>query len=353
MKSCPQKPNIAEMPTKICISANEAGLWEKLEQMTLIDPSVGGGIAEVIQGRRSIPRTEPIGQISKSGYEEIHEIDAGFCVHIADTFIDQDWRLTIRSRDNNVRFRIAFSGEAAYYDRKQRLSDECLGCSYIVRPAGDSLTASFTGGVRYRYCSLNVTQAYLVDFLGLGSDELTPVLISHWEQRETVMGHFPTSKAALSIASRFFRGGSSSGWRDVEVRANALALLRILFEDWRTTSPHQRASMRITMLERDKLTRLRDLVRSNPGRSFTLPTLCAQFSISRKKLHYGFKRMFGVSVHDFQTEVRMQQALKMLQSTPTPIAQIAEKAGFSEPTNFTAAFKKHFAVLPSQIRDAQ
>jgi AraC-like DNA-binding protein len=49
----------------------------------------------------------------------------------------------------------------------------------------------------------------------------------------------------------------------------------------------------------------------------------------------------------------MQQALKMLQSTPTPIAQIAEKAGFSEPTNFTAAFKKHFAVLPSQIRDAQ
>jgi AraC-like DNA-binding protein len=62
--------------------------------------------------------------------------------------------------------------------------------------------------------------------------------------------------------------------------------------------------------------------------------------------------MFGVSVHDFQTEVRMQQALKMLQLTRAPIAQVAEKAGFSEPTNFTAAFKKHFAVLPSQIRGA-
>ena len=51
-----------------------------------------------------------------------------------------------------------------------------------------------------------------------------------------------------------------------------------------------------------------DLVRSNPGRSFNLPTLCAQFRISREKLHYGFKRMFGISAHDFQTEVRMQQA---------------------------------------------
>ena len=33
------------------------------------------------------------------------------------------------------------------------------------------------------------------------------------------------------------------------------------------------------------------------------------------------------------------------------VAQIAERCGFSEPTNFTAAFKKHFAVLPKQVRE--
>jgi AraC-like DNA-binding protein len=334
---------------KIFITANEPRMWDKLEQMTLIDPSVSGGIDDVIQGRRSIPRNEPIGPISKSGHEEIYEIDPGFCVHIADTFIDHDWRLTIRSRENNVRFRIAFSGEAAYFDRKQKLSDEYLGCSYIVRPAGDSLTASFTGGVRYRYCSLNVTQAYLVDFLGLGSDELTPVL-SHWERQETVMGHFAASKAALALASRFFRARSSSAWRDVEVRSNALELLRVLFEDWRTASPHSRASMRISPPEREKLFRIRDLIKANPGKTYTLPALCAQFRLSRKKLHYGFKRFCGVSVHEFQTEVRMQLALDLLQTTSLPIAQVSEKAGFSEPTNFTAAFSKHFAVLPSQVR---
>jgi AraC-like DNA-binding protein len=340
------------MTTKICISANESGLWEKLDQIALIDPSVAGGIAEVIQGKRSIPRTEPIGQISKSGYEEIHEIDPGFCAHFADTFIDHDWRLTIRSRENNLRFRIAFSGEAAYFDRKQQLADEYLGCSYIVRPAGDSLTASFTGGVRYRYCSLNVTQAYLVDFLGLGSDELPPELISHWERRETVMGHFPASKAALALASRFFRARSPNAWHDVEVRSNALELLRGLFEDWRTASPQSRASMRITLPEREKLLRIRDVIKANPGRTYTLPILCSQFRLSRNKLHYGFKRICGVSVHEFQTEVRMQHALELLQTTRLPVAQVSEKAGFSEPTNFTAAFRKHFAVLPSHIRDA-
>lgn len=350
MKSCPSKSRIAGMRAKIYISASEPRLWEKLEQMTHIDPSVGGGIGEVIQGRLSIPRSEPIGPISKSGYEEIYEIDPGFCAHIADTFIDHDWRLTIRSRDNNLRFRIAFSGEAAYFDRRHRLSDEYLGCSYIIRPAGDSLTASFNGGVRYRYCSLNVTQAYLVDFLGLGSDELPPVLISHWDRRETVMGHFAASKAALALANRFFRARSSSAWHDVEVRSNALELLRVLFEDWRTASPHSSTSMRLTPPEREKLFRIRDLIKANPGRTYTLPALCAQFRLSRKKLHYGFKRMCGVSVHEFQTEVRMQLALELLQTTSLPIAHVSEKAGFSEPTNFTAAFSKHFAVLPSQVR---
>ncbi len=164
------------------------------------------------------------------------------------------------------------------------------------------------------------------------------------------MGHFAASKAALALASRFFRARSSSAWRDVEVRSNALELLRVLFEDWRTASPHSSASMRITLPEREKLFRIRDLIKANPGKTYTLPALCAQFRLSRKKLHYGFKRMCGVSVHEYQTEVRMQLALDLLQTTTLPIAHISEKAGFSEPTNFTAAFSKHFAVLPSQVR---
>ena len=34
-------------------------------------------------------------------------------------------------------------------------------------------------------------------------------------------------------------------------------------------------------------------------------------------------------------------------------AQIAERCGWSEPTNFTAAFKKHLAVLPRDLREGK
>jgi AraC-like DNA-binding protein len=354
MKSCPPRDRLGRsMPTKIFISAGDPRSREKLEQMTAIDPSVSGGIDEIVLGRRLLGRSEPIAAMFKSGYEEIHEIAPGFCAHITDAFIEQEWRLTIRSRENNLRFRIAFAGEAAYFDRKHRLSDESLVCSYIIRPAGDALTAKFIGGQQYRYCSLNVTQSYLSDSLGLGSDELPPMLLAHWERREAVMGHFPASKASLAIAQRFFNTRSSNNWRDLEVRAIALDLLRMLFENWRSSSPRSRSSMRITPLERDKLSRIRELVKSDPSAIFTIPALCAQFGLNRKKLHYGFKRLCGLSIHEFQTELRMQTALALLRSSRLSIAQIAERSGFSEPTNFTAAFKKHFAVLPRYVRESR
>ena len=338
------------MATKICIGVGEPRFWEKLESMAAMDPSVSGGITEVVLGRRVIDRSEPIGPIIRSGYEEIHEIEPGFCVHVADLFADQDWRLTIRSRENNLRFRIAFAGEATYFDRKSRASDKTLDCSYIVRPADDSLTVKFDGGMQYRYCSLNVSERYLADAVGLGREDLSP-LLSHWQRRETVIGHFRASKAALALAGRFFSSKTAGKWRDVEVRAVAYDLLRVLFENWRYSRPHLRSAMRITPQERDKLARIRELIKASPEERFTIPALCTEFRINRKKLHYGFKRLCGVSIHDFQTELRMQLALELLRTGTLPIAQIAERAGFSEPTNFTAAFKKHFAVLPSQVRD--
>ena len=67
-------------------------------------------------------------------------------------------------------------------------------------------------------------------------------------------------------------------------------------------------------------------------------------------MHFGFKQQFGASIHEYQTELRMRSALHLLQTTEISIAEIAERTGYHESTNFTAAFKKHFASLPRDMR---
>jgi AraC-like DNA-binding protein len=130
----------------------------------------------------------------------------------------------------------------------------------------------------------------------------------------------------------------------------ALDLLRMLFDDWRGAQSQSRTSIRLSQAERAKLGKIREQIAAEPAAPITLTRLCARAKMNRNKLHFGFKQQFGVSIHEYQTEQRMQTALTLLQTTDLPIAQVAERSGYGEPTNFTAAFKKHFDSLPREVR---
>lgn len=338
------------MATKVLLSAGDPDLWEKLDQIQRIDPAISGGIESIMQGHRLQTSAKPISMLFSSGYEEVHQIDTGFCAHITDAVIDQDWRLTATSVDYTLRFRVAFAGEAGYFARESRVSDANARCAYIVRPPGESLTANFKGGAAYRYCSLSLTQDYLRNALELTDEELPAMLTTYWARRETVMGHFLASKTSLTQASRFFNIRLSRAWHDLTVRTIALDLLRMLFQDWQSARPQARTSIRITPNERSKLLKIREQIDVDPAAPVTIRSLSTKAKMNRNKLHFGFKQQFGVSIHEYQTELRMQAALNLLRTTDLPIGEIAERTGYQEPTNFTAAFKKHFASLPRDIR---
>lgn len=341
------------MTRKVVIDANDMQLWDKLDAIRAIDPAISGGIDHIVLGRQVLTRRNPCPFLFSDGYEEVYQIEAGFCVHITDAFLEHDWRLTSSSLDYTLRFRIAFAGEAGYVARGNRVLDEAARCSFIIRPPGDALTAQFKSNTAYRYCSLSLTQDYLRTTLGLTAEEMPTALLSHWEHKETVMGHFPVSKATLAEAARFFRIKTPGAWRDLTVRAIAYDLLQMLFHDWQHAHPRAKSSIRITPSERHRLNRIRDRIEKDPADPITLTALCAQTKMSRNKLHFGFKQQFGASIHDYQTELRMRMAFKLVESTTLPIGEIAERTGHSEATNFTAAFKKHFAVLPRDVRQSK
>lgn len=340
------------MTAPILIHAGQTDLWGLLAQIQKIDPSITGGIDNIVLGRSPQRRGTPIPTLFSFGYEEIHEVEPGLCTHITDAVIDQDWRVTATGADYSLRLRIAFAGEAGYVARTSHVSDESALCSFIIRPPGESVTATFRGGKAYRYCSLSMTQDYLRKRLELGDDELPPTLLSSWARRETVMGHFPVSKTSLTHASRLFNVRLSRGWHCLAVRTLSLDLLRLLINDWQSARPEARMSIRITGPERARLLKLREQIDANPAAPLTMAKLCGQAGMNRNKLHFGFKQQFGVSIHEYQTELRMRLAWSLLESTELPIGEIAERTGYEEPTNFTAAFKRHFAVLPRQVRSS-
>ena len=82
----------------------------------------------------------------------------------------------------------------------------------------------------------------------------------------------------------------------------------------------------------------------------SLTDLARQVSINDFKLKQGFRQVFGTTVFGYLHQHRMEQALLMLRSTEMTVTQVAQSIGYANPSQFSAAFKKKFGVLPKTMK---
>lgn len=78
--------------------------------------------------------------------------------------------------------------------------------------------------------------------------------------------------------------------------------------------------------------------------------LARQVNISTSKLTKGFSAMFGTSVHAYVIDQRLEKAAGLLLESNLNISQIAAFVGYSKASNFAAAFKKKYGVIPKNYK---
>ncbi|MCH4887038.1 AraC family transcriptional regulator [Acidaminobacter sp. JC074] len=61
-----------------------------------------------------------------------------------------------------------------------------------------------------------------------------------------------------------------------------------------------------------------------------------------------FKETLGITPLRYLIQIRMRQAVELLRSRSLTIKEIAYDLGYSDPYNFSVAFKKHYKVAPSR-----
>ena len=79
--------------------------------------------------------------------------------------------------------------------------------------------------------------------------------------------------------------------------------------------------------------------------------LAKKVNISVSKLTKGFNSLFGTSVHAYIIDQRLEKAAGLLLESDLNVSQIATLVGYSKPSNFAAAFKKKYGVIPKNYKD--
>ncbi|HMB64221.1 MAG TPA: AraC family transcriptional regulator [Eudoraea sp.] len=99
------------------------------------------------------------------------------------------------------------------------------------------------------------------------------------------------------------------------------------------------------------LEELRQLVLDNlTNEQFSVEQLADTHGTSRSYLHKRLKKLEQKSVSQFIREIRLKEAMKMLQQDLATASEIAYRVGSSSPTYFNTCFKDYFGCPPGEVK---
>ena len=134
---------------------------------------------------------------------------------------------------------------------------------------------------------------------------------------------------------------------DPRVASAALAHWDTLISRYAADTPRTPYFDRL-MLERTRQTH--DYLVAHQDSRITLAELAAKFHLSQSSLKLCFKALYGVPVAGYLRTVRMDTAARLLQESDLPVAEIAHRVGYEDPSRFSAAFRRHTGRRPTELR---
>ena len=73
-------------------------------------------------------------------------------------------------------------------------------------------------------------------------------------------------------------------------------------------------------------------------------------ALSHSQFCARFRSTFGTSVSAYIRLQRLRRAMRLLQSTPLTVTQIASQTGFASSSFFSTAFRRHAGLSPARYR---
>ena len=239
-------------------------------------------------------------------------------------------------------------GESVFADGRS-LSLKAPNSAIMVEPAnGADSSLTTTGHTRYACVFLHRTA--LKALYGGREDELPAVLQAFVKGRlqEAVARAIPLTASLLrsleDILGCELRGHRRRLWmqsKAVEIICQALEAAEIE-QDW--------AGAETTKLAASGVLKAQRLLADNFADPPSLQDLAREVGMSRTALCTGFRQILGQSVFDYIEDLRMQQALVLLNDHTSTVTEIAHAVGYNHSSSFSVAVHRRFGATPSELR---
>lgn len=138
--------------------------------------------------------------------------------------------------------------------------------------------------------------------------------------------------------------------KQLYLEAKITELLMLQLEQYHK---HQEQPCQKSILRGDdeqRITEAKAILEKNYANPPTIQELARLVYLNEYKLKKGFKACCNITIHNYVVQLRMEKARQLLTLSQQSIGDIAHEVGYKNSAHFTAAFKKHFGFLPSEVK---
>nr|WP_308992725.1 helix-turn-helix transcriptional regulator [Mariniflexile sp. KMM 9835]MDQ8212287.1 helix-turn-helix transcriptional regulator [Mariniflexile sp. KMM 9835] len=159
----------------------------------------------------------------------------------------------------------------------------------------------------------------------------------------------PISIDLLLIISDIINCSYQREIKQVYIESKVKEMFSFLFSEMKTKKIEKK-EMRLSEIEYNQIIKSEKTLQKSIHKPITIKNLSKLVGVNEHKLKRNFKLVYKKPVFTYLTDLRMEEAKKMLIKNNIDISDIAEAVGYKNPQHFTVAFKKKYNYLPSKLK---
>ena len=190
------------------------------------------------------------------------------------------------------------------------------------------------------------------------TDDTVREMTAGWDQRSADEPIYAFGRKHTEIDPNVYAAfltATSSGLADGDGLRVAEACLLASEVIVRTASLHNTTPARLprqaATARRDLVEAAKSLIATDVANNWSLDALARRLHVSPYHLTRSFRRVTGVPLHRYLTDVRLRTGLDLLLGADeSTVTTIAHRLGFASHAHFTTSFRTLFGMTPSQAR---
>ena len=164
-------------------------------------------------------------------------------------------------------------------------------------------------------------------------------------QGRQALSHRPVPAANLALAGQL--AACAGAWRPLLAQGLGMSLLALELDSVLAAQPADAAGL--SRQDKALAAKARELLLAEFKQPPSVLELAARVGTNAFKLKRLFHQCFQSTPYQLLTEYRMNLAYRLLANEGLQVSQAAERVGYRQAGNFSAAFSRHFGVPPKAV----